>query len=249
MDYSECLQAFLLSTGSKLFLLQISNTGTNYNVQEYLDIAHRNYLGILQKFVCHSITSNLIYFLIKTLSDYTLVQMDLRKIFSKGKKWIYPKDVNHHNEFLNTTTDRSHLQLTDINDFILGKDVLIFAVTYQSNKSDDNLSHELHIRSSDMHLQHRLRLNSNLCPLRLCMIPYSGDYSSEQFLLIYDNSKILSLYDYDPLNDNDDKIQLIDEITLDTEPLFIGFVNNDRTILLLRNHFDIAIYKHINNRL
>jgi hypothetical protein len=235
MEYSECLQGFLLSTGSKLFLLQISNKGNNYYVKEYFDIAHRNYLGILQKF---RTTSKFIYLLIKTLSDHTLVRMDLSKIFCKGKKWIYPKDVNHKNDFL--TTDKSHSQLININDFILGKDRLIFAVTYQTNKS--NISYELHIRSLDMCLQNRFTLNSNLCPLYLCMIPC--DYSFEQFLLIYEKSKILSIYNF---NDNDNKIQLINEINLDTEPEYIGFVNNNQSILLLRNHFDIAIYKHMNN--
>lgn len=101
-----------------------------------------------------------------------------------------------------------------------------------------------------MCLQHRFIFNSSHCPLRICMIPC--DYSSlwnerEQFLLIYENSKILSLYDFNSLTDNDDKMQLIDEITLDTEPEYIAFANRDLSILLLRNHFDIAIYKQLNN--
>jgi hypothetical protein len=247
MEYSECLQGFLLATGSKLFLLDIQDTGTNYNVKEHFDIAHRNYLGIIQKFVCHPTTLNLIYFLINTLSDHTLVQMDLSKPFRVGKKWTYPKDDHH--------TTKSHSQLTRINDFTLGKDILIFAVTYQSSNLnkfilDDNSSCELHIRSLDMCLQHRFIFNSSHCPLRICMIPC--DYSSlwnerEQFLLIYENSKILSLYDFNSLTDNDDKMQLIDEITLDTEPEYIAFANRDLSILLLRNHFDIAIYKQLNN--
>ena len=98
-----------------------------------------------------------------------------------------------------------------------------------------------------MQLQHRFIPNSALCPLRICMIPC--DYSSswkeeEQFLLIYQQSKFLSLYN---CNENEEKIRLIDEIILDTEPEYIGFVNNDSSILLLRNLFHIAIYKQMNS--
>ena len=119
--------------------------------------------------------------------------------------------------------------------------------------SDDNTSshsYQIHVRSIDMNLQHRLILNSTFSPLRICRIPC--DYSSiswnqqEQFLIIFEESKVLTLYDVNPTKDND-HIQLIDEITLDTEPKNIGFVNNDLSILLLRNLFHIAIYKQTNN--
>jgi hypothetical protein len=101
-----------------------------------------------------------------------------------------------------------------------------------------------------MHLQHRLILNSAFSPLHICIIPC--DYSSplwnkhEQFLVISENSRILSLYDMNPTYDNDN-IRLIDEILLDTEPKYIGLANNDLSVLLIRNLFHIAIYKRMDN--
>jgi len=99
-----------------------------------------------------------------------------------------------------------------------------------------------------MTLQHRLILNSTFSPLHICILPF--DYSSswngeEQFLVIFEKSKILSLYNINP-TDNNDNIQLINEIILDTEPEYIGFANNDLSILLIRNLFHIAIYKQMN---
>jgi len=139
IEYSSYLQGFLLATSSKLFLLKISNTCSNHRVTEYFDLVHGNFPGILQKFACHPTTPNLIYLLINTFSHHILIQMDLSKTFHIGKKWDYPKDDddNDNNDSL-TTTDNNitkfNSQLTIINDFALGKDILIFAVTYESSK-------------------------------------------------------------------------------------------------------------------
>jgi len=100
-----------------------------------------------------------------------------------------------------------------------------------------------------MSLQHRFILNSTFCPLHICILPcdYSSSWNKqEQFLIIFHKNKILSLYNINPINDND-KIQLINEIILDTEPEYIGFANNNLSILLIRNLFHIAIYKQMNN--
>jgi hypothetical protein len=99
-----------------------------------------------------------------------------------------------------------------------------------------------------MTLQHRLILNSTLSPLHICILPcdYSSSWNEEeQFLVIFEKSKILSLYNINPI-DNNDNIQLINEIILDTEPDYIGFANNDLSTLLIRNLFHIAIYKQMN---
>ena len=97
-----------------------------------------------------------------------------------------------------------------------------------------------------MKLEHCLILNTSYSPLRICMIPYNDSASSqqEQLIVISEKSKTLSLYDINPINDND-TIQLIDEMVLDTEPEYIGFANNDLSILLIRNLFHIAICKRI----
>lgn len=100
-----------------------------------------------------------------------------------------------------------------------------------------------------MILQYRFLLNSIYCPLHICLLPC--DYSStwnehEQFLTIFQKNKTLSLYDINTQNAND-KIQLIDEMYLDSEPEYIGFVNNNLSTLLIRNLFHIAIYKQLNN--
>lgn len=141
MEYATYLKGFLLATGSKLFLLEISNTSTNYHLREYFDIVHGNFLGILQKFACHPTSPNLIYLLVNTFSNYILIQIDFSKTSYIGKKWDYPIDDNERNDSLTpttTTTDnnltRSHSQLAIINDFVIGKNILIFAVTCQSSK-------------------------------------------------------------------------------------------------------------------
>jgi hypothetical protein len=129
IEYSSYLQAFLLATGSKLFILEILNTGTNYRVTEYFDIAHGNFPGVLQKFVCHPTSPHVIHILIKTFSPHTLVQIDLSKNFNILNKWDYPKTD------LPSTTDnnitKNNLHLKFINDFVVGKDIIIFAVTYE----------------------------------------------------------------------------------------------------------------------
>jgi len=136
IEYCSYLQGFLLATGSKLFRLEISNTGTNHHLTEYFDIVHGSFPGILQKFACHPTAPNRIYLLIKTFSDYTLVQIDLSKSAYIGKTWDYPKDDNYSPRTTTTTTTdnnitRHNSQIIIINDFALGKDLLIFAVTYE----------------------------------------------------------------------------------------------------------------------
>lgn len=99
-----------------------------------------------------------------------------------------------------------------------------------------------------MILQHRFLLNSTHCPLHICMLPcdYSSSWNEhEQILIIFKKRKILTLYDINPQNPND-KIQLIDEMNLDSEPEYIGFADNNLSILLIRNLFHIAIYKQLN---
>ncbi|CAF4301385.1 unnamed protein product, partial [Rotaria sordida] len=86
-----------------------------------------------------------------------------------------------------------------------------------------------------MNLQHRLVLNIFHCPLRIFIIP--RDYSSasnqqEQCIIISQKSKTLSLYDINPINDYN-KIHLIDEMIHDTELEYLGFANNDLSILLI----------------
>jgi hypothetical protein len=269
IEYCSYLQGFLLATSSKLFLLEIPNKCTNYNVTEYFDIVHGKFPGILQKFACHPTTPNLIYLLINTFSHYTLVQIDLSKTSYIQKSWDYPIDDNDRNDSLipTTTTDdnitKFNSQITTINDFALGKNLFIFVVTYQSSKLifliiqlnyillilDDNSSYQFHIRSSDMNLQYRFILNSTFRPLHICMLPC--DYSSsswneqEQFLIIFEKSKLLSLYHINPT----DQIQLIDEIVLNTEPEYIGFANNNLSILLIRNLFHIAIYQQMDTNI
>jgi hypothetical protein len=140
IEYCSYLQGFLLGTGSKLFLLEISNTGTSHHLTEYFDIVHGSFPGILQKFACHPTAPNLIYLLIKTFSHYTLVQIDLSKSAYIGKKWDYPKDDNYSPTTTTTTTTtdnnitRYNSQIKIINDFVLGKNFLIFAVTYEIRK-------------------------------------------------------------------------------------------------------------------
>ena len=243
MEYCEFIKGFLLATGSKLFMLQISNTVTDYSVTESFDIVQRNFSGILQKFACHPVTPNLVYLLLTTLTNRSLVQIDLSRSSRLRKHCQYPKEDH-------CTTD---YQLSYINDFVFGKDRLIFAVTYQSNKKDDAPSYQIHVRSLDMELLHRFPLDSMQCPLRICMIP--TDYSSmggndqEQFLIIYQKSKILSFYHLNFDEIHEEKVQLIEEIILDTEPEYIGFPFNDSSMLILRTPFHISIYKQTNHSL
>lgn len=243
MEYCEFIKGFLLATGSKLFMLQISNTVTDYSVRESFDTMQRNFSGILKKFACHPVTSNLIYLLLTTLTNRSLVQIDLSRSSRLHKHFQYPKEDH-------CTTD---CQLNDINDFVAGKDRLIFAVTYQSNRRDETSSYQIHIRSLDMDLLHRFLLNSSRCPLRICMIPM--DYSStdgnaqEQFLIIYQKSRILSFYHLNFDEIQEEKVRLIDEITLETEPEYIGFAFNDPSMIMLRTPFHISIYKQTSHPL
>lgn len=100
-----------------------------------------------------------------------------------------------------------------------------------------------------MNLQHYLTLNTSFCPLRIYIIPQdylSVENPQEQFMIISPRSKTLSLYGITSTNNND-KIQLNDEIILDTEPEYVRFLNNDLSNLLIRNLFHIAIYRRKNN--
>ncbi|CAF4604806.1 unnamed protein product [Rotaria sp. Silwood1] len=248
IEYCSYLQRFLIATSSKLFTLQISKTDKNHCITEYYDIHHENFSGILQKFTFHPISSNLIYFLINKFSQYILIEIDLSENFNVIKQWNYPKIDNTKIDLLkNIDNNINNLnnQLKTINDFIVGKNIFLFIVTYESNNISSNQFYEFHIRSFDMNLQHRLLLNTLYCPLHIFLIPY--DYSSisnqqEQCIIIFQKSKILSLY-----NINNNKLELINEIILDIEPEYLGFATNDLSILLIRNLFHIAIYKRINN--
>ena len=247
MESCAYMKGFLLATGSKLFVLKISHTATDYSVTESFDLVQRNISGILQKFACHPSTSNFVYLLLNTLTVHSLIEIDLSRNSRLRKQVNYPKDDH-------TTTTTMDLQLSNINDFVFGNDRLIFAVTYQSSRKEDCPSYQIHIRSLDMTLTYRFQLNSTCAPpLRICVVP--SDYSSmeesqqEKFLLIYQNRKILSFFDLNFSRMNEEKIQLIDEILLETEPEHIGFAFNDPSILLLRTPFHIAIYQQIDQSL
>ncbi|CAF0955042.1 unnamed protein product [Rotaria sordida] len=156
-------------------------------------IAHGNFSGIIQTFAFHPISSNLIYLLVNTFSQYTLIQIDL-----------------------NNSMTKLNIQLKAINDFTIGTDILLVTITYESNDIPSDQFYEFTTSSS-----------SN---------------QQEQSIIISQKSKTLSRYDINPINDYN-KIHLIDEMILDTELEYLGFANNDLSILLIRNLFHIAIYK------
>lgn len=126
MEYCSYLKGFLIATGSKLFTIKITSVRRKYRITESFDIVQRNFAGILQKFVCHPITINIIYFLINKFSQNTLIRVDLDKNFTIVNQWDYP--IND-----NIPSTKSNFQLKSINDFAVGNNVLIFSVTYESS--------------------------------------------------------------------------------------------------------------------
>ena len=106
-------------------------------------------------------------------------------------------------------------------------------------------SYQFHVRSLDMKLQYCFELSPSQCPLRLCVIPtdYSSSVSAyEQFLVISKNSKLVSLYRINAIEDQY-LVQFVDEMQVESEPTCLGFASNDSSLLLVRNLFSIAVYK------
>ena len=132
MEYCPYVQGFLLGTGSKLFTLKISTLSLNHQTTEYFDLVNANLSGILKKFACYATSSHLIYLLLSTFEQYTVVRLDLSQNFSVLGQWDYPEEENQSNGSL--TTNKSGSRLTTINDFVLGYHVLVFAVTLRASE-------------------------------------------------------------------------------------------------------------------
>ena len=129
MEYCAYVQGFLLGTGSKLFTLKISTFNSNYQTSEYFDLVNGKLEGILRKFACCATPSHLIYLLLSTFEHYTLVRLDLSQSFHVLGHWTYPREEDRWNGSLATGS-----RLTSIDDFVLGHNVLVFAVTLQSSE-------------------------------------------------------------------------------------------------------------------
>ena len=133
IEYSIYLKKFLIATGSKLFTLNISDNYKTYHIIEYFDIVQKNFSGILRKFICHPIISNEIYLLCTTFGQHTLIHIDLNNNFKVLNQFNYPKYDTLYD--LRTTTNNHkttiNLELINVNDFVISKDMVIFGVTYR----------------------------------------------------------------------------------------------------------------------